>query len=258
MYSVHIYFNYRWGIDHESTAIDQYLLKVKESHDGCQITKAGLFIDPDKPYIAATPDGIIHCDCCGTGAVEVKCPFNYKDSLPDSDEANFCMTKQDGNWMLKRDHVYYYQVQLQLHVCKFSYGDFVLWSQNGILTERIYIDTHFLESKMDIVRHFFVYAILPEIVGKWYSRRPLADTDGIVDISDPQQSTTADDEEQEDDPDKPWCYCGQPSYGEMILCDNKACTIHWFHFDCLHPRNTPKGKWYCPSCAKLPKYKKKS
>ena len=84
------------GVDHESTAIDQYLVKVKENHDGLQITKAGLFIDPDRPYIAATPDGIIQCDCCGKRAVEVKCPFNYKDSLPDDDEANFCMMRQDG------------------------------------------------------------------------------------------------------------------------------------------------------------------
>ena len=226
--------------------------KAKESHSGLKIIKAGLFIDPERPYIAATPDGIIECDCCGRGALEVKCPYNYKDKLPDNDEANFCMMKQDGNWMLKRNHAYYYQIQLQLHVCRLSHGDFVMWSQK----ERIYIDTNYLDSKMDVVRHLFVYAVLPEIVGKWYSRRPVADDHSVVDISDPQQ-LTADNEEQ-DDPDKLWCYCGQPSYGEMILCDNKTCTIQWFHFDCLHLRHAPKGKWYCPSCVKLPKYRKTS
>ena len=82
--------------DHESTAVDQYLVKVKEDHHGFQITKAGLFIDPDRPYIAATPDGIIQCDC-GKGALEVKCPYNYKDSLPNNDETNCCM---DGNWTM--------------------------------------------------------------------------------------------------------------------------------------------------------------
>ena len=59
MYNVYACFNYRWGVDHESTAIDQYLVKAKENNDGLQIIKAGLFIDPDRPYIAATPDGII-------------------------------------------------------------------------------------------------------------------------------------------------------------------------------------------------------
>ena len=99
--------NCRWGNENENKAIQQYLEKAKESHNGLQIIKADLFIDPEKPYIAATPDGTTQCDYCGKGALEVKCPFNYKDKLPDDDEANFCMTKQDGNWMLKRDHAYY-------------------------------------------------------------------------------------------------------------------------------------------------------
>ena len=125
-----IMLNCRWGNENENKAIQQYLEKAKESHNGLQIFKAGLFIDPERPYIATTPDGITECNCCGKGALEVKCPFNYKHKLPDDDEANFCMAKQDGNWMLKRDHAYYYQVQLQLYVCKFSHGDFVVWSKN--------------------------------------------------------------------------------------------------------------------------------
>ena len=80
------------------------------------------------------------------------------------------------------------------------------------------------------------YIILPEIVGKWYSRRPVADEHGIVDLSDPQQSNKK-------NPDKPSCYCGQLDSRKMILCDNKGCTIQWFHFDCLHLWQAPKGKW---------------
>ena len=37
----------------------------------------------------------------------------------------------------------------------------------------------------------------------------------------------------EDDISSLWCYCNQPSYGNMIMYDNKTCTIQWFHFDCL-------------------------
>ena len=36
-----------------------------------------------------TPDGTTQCDCCGKGALEVKCLYNYKDKLPDDDETNF-------------------------------------------------------------------------------------------------------------------------------------------------------------------------
>ena len=43
---------------------------------------------------------------------------------------------------------------------------------------------------------------------------------------------------------------------EMILSDNKGCTIKWFHFTCLRIQQPPKGKWYCPSCRNLPKFNK--
>jgi inhibitor-of-growth protein 1 len=45
-----------------------------------------------------------------------------------------------------------------------------------------------------------------------------------------------------------YCTCQQVSYGQMILCDNHACSLEWFHFDCVDLQSKPKGKWYCPNC----------
>ena len=51
------------------------------------------------------------------------------------------------------------------------------------------------------------------------------------------------------DPDEPtYCLCEQVSFGEMICCDNSACAIEWFHFQCVALATKPKGKWYCPNC----------
>ncbi|KAI0218539.1 Inhibitor of growth protein 2 [Lamellibrachia satsuma] len=51
------------------------------------------------------------------------------------------------------------------------------------------------------------------------------------------------------DPDEPtYCLCQQVSYGEMIGCDNDACSIEWFHFNCVGLTSKPKGKWFCPKC----------
>lgn len=43
-------------------------------------------------------------------------------------------------------------------------------------------------------------------------------------------------------------FLGQVSYGEMILCENDACKIEWFHFSCVSLSTKPKGRWYCPNC----------
>ena len=105
-----------------------------------------------------------------------------------------------------------------------------------------------------------MYGILPEIVGKWYNRMPVAEKDGTVPIPaavDTSDSKNDDnDDDDDDDNGRCWCYCNQPSFGDMIMCDNKQCSIHWFHFDCLRIRTPPKGKWYCPSCCKLEKFNK--
>ena len=54
-----------------------------------------------------------------------------------------------------------------------------------------------------------------------------------------------------------WCYCYKTESGCMISCDNIHCPIEWFHFTCVGISNAPKGKWFCPSCRKLPQFKPK-
>lgn len=45
-----------------------------------------------------------------------------------------------------------------------------------------------------------------------------------------------------------FCICKQPSYGEMIGCDNPNCKIEWFHLNCVQLSSPPEGKWYCSQC----------
>ncbi|KAI1720150.1 inhibitor of growth protein 4 [Ditylenchus destructor] len=56
-----------------------------------------------------------------------------------------------------------------------------------------------------------------------------------------------------------YCHCNQVSYGNMVCCDNTACEIEWFHFNCVGLSSKPRGKWYCDACTielQKPKYKK--
>ena len=77
-------------------------------------------INPDVPFIGASPDGMVSCDCCGQNVIEIKCPFCVKDStFDDIDDKTFYL-KRGNDDQLKLDvkHQYYYQVQTQLGVCK--------------------------------------------------------------------------------------------------------------------------------------------
>ena len=92
----------------------------------------------------------------------------------------------------KRPHVLL-PSKTQLNVCKLSYGDFVVWTEGGIAVERIFVDKTFYETVMQDVEHFFIYGILPEIIGKWYTRKPVADGNGVVPFSTslPTSSTSS-------------------------------------------------------------------
>ena len=61
------------GCIHEDDAIKAYEVEMQKSHVNFQLTRCGLFINEQHPFIHATPDFLTSCDCCGLGCGEVKC-----------------------------------------------------------------------------------------------------------------------------------------------------------------------------------------
>lgn len=42
-----------------------------------------------------------------------------------------------------------------------------------------------------------------------------------------------------------YCWCNQPSFGEMVACDNGKCPKEWFHYQCVGLKKAPTGPWFC-------------
>ncbi len=66
---------------------------------------------------------------------------------------------------------------------------------------------------MNNIEHIFIHGVLPELIGKWYTRKPVADSDGVV--PGPSTSSTSAVVEDKEDYEKLWCFCNQPSFGTM-------------------------------------------
>ncbi len=90
-----------------------------------------------------------------------------------------------------------------------EYGDFVVWTEKETIIERIQIDRNFHASNLIEIEHFFLYSVLPEVDGKCITRKNVAGEDGIVttDFKETILPTTS----QDEDDNKNWCFCGQPS-----------------------------------------------
>ena len=70
---------------------------------------------------------------------------------------------------------------------------------------------------------FSKYAALREVVGKWYTRAPIAQSDKSCTSTHTATRSTVEEEGNYDDSEdesRLWCYCEQPS-GQMVMCDKK-------------------------------------
>ena len=163
-----------YGIQNEAKAIEAYYDTMCKKHDNFEIYQAGFIIPLKKPFLGASPDGIIWCECCDiTGCLEVKCPYRLKDcSLAEfANLKDSCLVKNDNIYSLDRNHAYYYQVQLQMFCTNTTFCDFVIWSKKDIFMQRIKIDKDFLDKNLQLAEKFHTKVIIPELLSKFYTKK---------------------------------------------------------------------------------------
>ena len=164
------------------------------------VQDSGLQINPSFPHLGASPDGIVQCECCGNGVLEIKCPYNAREhSISDAvleGIIDFLDITPHGI-VLKQSHQYYYQIQAQIAICEASYADLVVWTTQDCLVTRIIPSHNFFIEVVQKVNEMYCSSVLPELLGKWWSKQNIT----IEDIpSCSFQLGTRD--------PSCWCYCG--------------------------------------------------
>ncbi|XP_077420898.1 uncharacterized protein LOC144051023 [Vanacampus margaritifer] len=163
----------RWGCKHAKTAMKLYSSIQASSHQAFTTRDCGFVVWKENPHVGASPDSIVRCKCCGVGCVQIKC-FHclQQESLTavDHDHSFYCCRDDWCEIPLKHDDAYYFRVQAQLRITNGNYCDFVVWRNDTISVQRIKFDVNFC---IDTSRVNFAYChiILPELLGKFYSRR---------------------------------------------------------------------------------------
>ena len=158
----------------------------------------------------------------------------------------------DGKLKLKRNHAYFYQIQMQIKLSHTQYCDFVVWKKNDLFIERIFPDINFIDNALTKACAFIKCGVLLELVGKWFTKQPT-----VVDSQQSAAVAVVDSEVVDVDSSvevipAPLCCCQSTDTEEdwMIACENKDCVYKWFHYSCvgLTPQSIPDGDWYCPDC----------
>lgn len=158
----------KWGRDHEDTAIQDWLYDARSEHVNLEYKSCGIFIDKEKPIFGASPDGLIECDCCGKGVLEVKCPYKYR-GLKVENAAKLENRKwylaYDANEQLivNKDHPVYSQIQGQMKITERSYGYVIIWTTKNYKAIRVDYDEYFCNEMFDKMSHVYETVILPHI-----------------------------------------------------------------------------------------------
>ena len=124
----------KYGIESGSLAVNLYM-----SNTVNKVYSSGLWVNRKYIHLAASPDGLIYNDQNKLhGIIEIKCLKIFRnrtieqlilDKPPELSKQ--CFALNDNNISLKRSHLYFYQVQLQLLITEADYCDFILYSSAG-------------------------------------------------------------------------------------------------------------------------------
>ncbi|KAG9266390.1 hypothetical protein AMEX_G19011 [Astyanax mexicanus] len=139
------------GVEMESGAASEYCKMLNVNYTPC-----GLVIHPDAPWLGASPDGVVFdpTEYPQFGLVEIKCP-NVKNYI----DCKY-LHMEYGCSKLKKTHAYYWQIQGQLLITGLQWCDFVVWAQEDIFVERIYMDADVQRQIREKTDFFYFYTYM--------------------------------------------------------------------------------------------------
>lgn len=150
----------RYGLEKEEMArgIFQNCSKIK-------ITQLGIVINIYNPWFGFSPDGIYFDPETNAGVlIEIKCPLLGKrmDGRELLKNLKF-ITEINGEYTLKKQHMYYGQVQLGLALLNFRKCHFIIYSElsDTIIVLPVHRDDNFLNVFLTSLTHTYFTKLLP-------------------------------------------------------------------------------------------------
>ena len=114
-------------------------------------------------------------------------------------------------------HVYFYQIQMQMFLTGRRYCDFVIWGPCTFLAERLYADEDIWQNTADVAQSFHAKCVMPELCVKYFSKKYV-----LVSNNNTNRICTVNVEQ--------YCICrGIDDGSRTICCDNDHCATQWFH-----------------------------
>lgn len=167
------------GREMEDTVANYYKIhKNRNECPGTEIYCSGLVVNPQYPWLGASPDRIVYDPTSNPciGGLECKFISSAKGLSPmqvyhakKQNKKSFCL-ELEGCLSLKTTHKYYYQIQGQCAIANFSWVDLAVMTDpllhdNGFFTQRIYFNQSKWKSEwLPKLTDFYFIHLLPKML----------------------------------------------------------------------------------------------
>ncbi|CAN7984148.1 unnamed protein product [Ixodes hexagonus] len=212
-------FSVRWGRENEVKARNRFIADEAPKHRGFEVKRCGLYVDTERPYLGASPGGIVCC-CCTDAVLEIKCPASCANLTIDA--AKVRLPYLDDDARLKEGHMHYAQVQMEMALVKTTRAFFIVFTNLDINVEEVKFNACFWNTAVSEAEEFYFGHIFTEI----HSRELLKKIEDANSM----------------------CVCETRKSGSVLRCD--VCDVA-VHLKYLKLRRKPKT-WVCSAC-KIPK-----
>ncbi|XP_049267481.1 uncharacterized protein LOC119377008 [Rhipicephalus sanguineus] len=163
----------QYGISNERQAVRRYEAALRTALHDVQTFHCGLVVSPTSPWLGASPDRIVWDPQENShGIIEVKCPYSMKDMDEPTTQGSCLYKDTDNVFRLDRRHQYYYQLLGQMAICGLSWADFVVYSPQFLVVERIkYDDAAWQQCKVKLNKFYFS-TLLPYFASRDHPLQP--------------------------------------------------------------------------------------
>lgn len=147
----------QWGVNNEAEAIKAFTNLTAKT-----VQETGLWLD-GSGILGASPDGIVDED----SVLEVKCPYTERNMTMEEAvniSPNFCLKKtESGQYALKEEHVYWHQVQGEIHFAQRKLCYFVVWTSKDVVVLKIAKDEGWSGNISKLTQFYFEH-LFPKVV----------------------------------------------------------------------------------------------
>ena len=148
-----------YGCQNEGKAREAYLTLQQSAHAGLTCRQVGFIVNPSESWLGASPDSLVDDPSCNQpdGLLEIKCPSFAGNGMSAQQYAvlkSSCLSLQ-----LKTSHQYFYQIQVVMHVCQCQWCDFLVWSPEFMVLNRVFRDENLSCGVLAKLRSFFSHLL---------------------------------------------------------------------------------------------------